>query len=124
MPIDETQLSEQLTEDIPNPVRATYLLLARAKLPADLDVSTSGHGYIEKELRYKLNGRWYFSAVLNKSWVLWYFRRPALTDLGKEPSELLSLFPASELTGSAEVKIRIEDMMTAHAVLGWISQNV
>ena len=64
-----------------------------------------------------------FSAVLNNSWVLWYFRRPALVGLGTDADELLQIFPSAELTKKQEVKLRIQDLETAYAVLGWVLQN-
>ncbi|HEX9857612.1 MAG TPA: hypothetical protein VGA75_04595 [Paracoccaceae bacterium] len=112
MLLNEEKLRAHLTGDIDGAARSIYLLFAHAKLPNGMQVRAGGHGYIEKELRFQLNDRWYFSAVLNRSWVLWYFRRPALSDLGKEPEELLQLFPTAENTGSNEVKLRIQDLAT------------
>lgn len=120
---DKEKLHEQLAGPIDDGVRAVYLLLAHAKLPDGFQIRPAGHGFIEKELRFELDERWYFSAVLNKSWVLWYFRRPALAGLGKDAEELLQIFPSAELTKKEEVKLRIQDLETAYAVLGWILQN-
>lgn len=120
---DKDKLPEQLTDPIEDDVRAVYLLLAHAKLPDGFHVRPAGHGFIEKELRFELDEQWYFSAILNKSWVLWYFRRPALTGLGKDAEELLQIFPSAELTKKREVKFRIHDLETAYAVLGWVLQN-
>lgn len=120
---DKEKLHEQLAGTIDNSVRAAYLLLANAKLPDGFHIRPAGHGYIERELRFELDERWYFSAVLNKSWVLWYFRRPALAGLAKDAEELLQIFPSAELTKKEEVKIRIQDLETAYAVLGWVVQN-
>lgn len=70
------KLHEQLAGPIDYSVRAVYLLLAHAKLPDGFQIRPSGHGFIERELRFEIDERWYFSAVLNKSWVLWYLFRP------------------------------------------------
>lgn len=120
---DKGKLHEQLAGPINDSVRAVYLLLAHAKLPGGFHIRPAGHGYIERELRFELDERWYFSAVLNKSWVLWYFRRPALARLAKDAEELLQIFPSAELTKKEEVKLRIQDLETAYAVLGWVQQN-
>ncbi|WP_333848109.1 hypothetical protein [Phaeobacter italicus] len=117
------KLHEQLAGPIDYSVRAVYLLLAHAKLPDGFQIRPSGHGFIERELRFEIDERWYFSAVLNKSWVLWYFRRPALAGLRKDAEELLQIFPSAELTKKKEVKLRIQDLEAAYAVLGWIQQN-
>ncbi len=120
---DQEKLHKQLAGPIDDSVRAVYLLLAHAKLPDCFDIRPYGHGYIERELRFELDERWYFSAVLNKSWVLWYFRRPALAGLEKDAAELLQIFPKAELTKNEEVKLRIREPETAYAVLGWVLQN-
>jgi len=123
MLLDREKLDEQMLNYTDGPVKSSYLLLAHAKLPEGLTVRPHGHGYISRELRFEFSDRWYFSAVLNKSWVLWYFRRPALKGLGKAPHEVASHFPTAELTGQREVKLRLYDETTARAVLGWISEN-
>lgn len=120
---DKEKLSEQLAGPIDDSVRAVYLLLAHAKLPDGYHIRPAGHGFIEKELRVEREERWYFSAVLNKSWVLWYFTRPALAGLGQDAAELVQIFPSAELTKKEEVKLRIHDLETAYAVLGWVQQN-
>jgi hypothetical protein len=121
--IDETKLDEQLSSDLDGSVRSIYLLLAHAQLPNNMTVRPHGHGYISRELRFEIEGRWDFSAVLNQSWVLWYFRRPVLAALEKNPEDILSIFPTAQLTGQSEVKLRIHDQVTAYAVLGWVTQN-
>ena len=120
---DKGKLHEQLSGPIDDNVRAVYLLLAHAKLPNGFHIRPTGHGFIESELRFELDERWYFSAVLNNSWVLWYFRRPALAGLGIEAEELLQVFLNAELTKKNEVKLRIQHLETAYAVLGWLLQN-
>ncbi|WP_299934562.1 hypothetical protein [uncultured Pelagimonas sp.] len=120
---DKEKLHEQLARPVDDSVRAVYLLLAQAKLPDGLIVRPAGHGFIESELRFELDERWFFSAVLNKSWVLWYFRRPALAELAIDPEELRQIFPGAELTKKKELKLHIRNLETAYAVLGWVLQN-
>ena len=120
---DEAKLDEQLNSEMDKSVRAIYLLLAHARLPDLMTVRPYGHGYISRELRFEVEGRWDFSAVLNKSWVLWYFRRPAFAALEENPEDLLRVFPSAELTGQNELKLRVHDQFTAFAILGWVTQN-
>lgn len=122
--IDEQVLANQLEETTSATVRTIYQLFARANIPTALSSQFGGHGYIDKELRFFRDGRWYFAAVLNKSWVLWYFRRPAISDLGLSPDDLNQTFPSAEVTSRAEVKIRVQDSVTAYAVIGWLFQEL
>lgn len=124
MLVDEEKLHHQLADPLDDCVRAVYLTLAQAKLPDGFQIRPASNGYIEKELRFEVDGRWLFSAVLNKSWVLWYFRKPAFTDPGKDAKVLLNIFPDAQLNEKNEVKIRIRDLKFAYAVLGWVQQNV
>ncbi len=123
MLVDAEKLEAQLNGDFDETVRSIYLTLANAKLPDSMTVRPDAHGYISRELRFEINSRWYYSAVLNQSWVLWYFRRPALSDLAIEPEELVQIFATAELTGKREVKLRIKDFVTVHAILGWMHQR-
>ncbi|WP_170390691.1 hypothetical protein [Ruegeria arenilitoris] len=107
MTIDEQELAKQIGENTSMAARTAYQLFARANLPTALSSQLGGHGYIDRELRFSRDGRWYFAAVLNKSWVLWYFRRPAITDLGLSLDELVQTFPGAEVTSAAEVKVRV-----------------
>ena len=123
MLVEAEKLKAQLNGDFDETVRSIYLTLANAKLPGSMTVHPGAHGYISQKLRFEVNSRQYCSAVLNQSWVLWYFRRPAMSDLTIEPEELVQIFVTDELTGQREVKLRIKDIGTAHAVLGWMHQN-
>lgn len=124
MLLDEVKLQEQLRDNLSGEVRSIYLLFAHATLPEALTVRPSGHGFISRELRFEYDDKWYFSAVLNKSWILWYFRRPALSALAIAPQEIIEFFQAAEVTGQDEVKLRVNDHLTALAILGWIGQKL
>ncbi|TBN46965.1 hypothetical protein EYF88_15730 [Paracoccus sediminis] len=124
MLVDDEQLHRQLADPLDDRVRAVYLLLAQAKLPDGFQIRPASNGYIQKELRFEIDERWLFSAVLNKSWVLWYFRKPAFTGPLKDAKMLLRVFPNAELNNKNEVKIRLRDLKDAYAVLGWVQQNV
>lgn len=122
--IDEQELAKQIGEDTSTAARTVYQLFARANLPTALTSQFGGHGYIDRELRFVRDGRWYFAAVLNKSWVLWYFRRPAISDMNLCLDNLIQTFPGAEVTPRAEVKIRVQDPVTAYALLGWLFQEL
>ncbi|WP_136634287.1 hypothetical protein [Pseudooceanicola onchidii] len=124
MAIDEQELAKQIGDNTSMAARAAYQLFARANLPTALSSQFGGHGYIDRELRFSKDGRWYFAAVLNKSWVLWYFRGPAISDLGLSLDELVQTFPGAEVTSAAEVKVHIQDPVTAYAILGWLFQKL
>ncbi len=123
MLIEADKLNEQVQEPCDATVKEVYLALAHATLPEGLTVRPTGHGYISRELRFETDGKWHYSAVLNKNWVLWYFRRPALKARKTDTGEIQMHFPDAEVTGQGEVKLRIHNMNSALAVLGWIHQN-
>ena len=122
MMVDQHQLEEQLRAAgaIDGAVRDAYLTCAHAQFHDGTTVHPTGHGYIERELRFEAEGDWLYSAVLNKKWVLWYFRKPALNaglfDLGKTKER----FPASEETSRGELKLRVRSSPEARAVLQWV----
>lgn len=124
MTIDEQELAKQIGENTSAAAHTAYQLFGRANLPMALSPQFGGHGYIDRELRFVRDGRWYFAAVLNKSWVLWYFRRPAISDLGLSLDELVQTFPGAEVTSGNEVKVRVQDQVTAYAILGWLFQKL
>lgn len=116
-------LDTQLQEGGFSATEPIYRLLAGAKYPAGITVRPTGHGYIHSELRLERDGAWLCAAVLNKSWVLWYFRKPLLTSLGMAPAEITAVFTGAETTGQNEVKLRLTDEQEVYAVLGWLHQH-
>ncbi|MCE0504888.1 hypothetical protein LR948_05965 [Roseivivax sp. GX 12232] len=122
MTIDEQELAKQIGGNTSAAAGTVYQIFARANLPCALSSQFGGHGYIDRELRFVRGERWYFAAVLNKSWVLWYFRRPAISDLNLSIEDLIQTFPGAEVTTGAEVKIRVENPVLAYAIIGWVFQ--
>ena len=120
----ETTVQDQLKKPVDEIVRSIYVLLANSRFTNTLRARPTGHGFIENELRFELNDNWMCSAVLNRSWILWYFRRPLLGRLGIEPTAILRVFPNANVTNRNEVTLRISDLATAYAVLGWLCQNM
>lgn len=102
-------------------VREAYLTCANARLPEGWTVRAAGHGYIARELRFEAQGKWFFSAVLNQKWVLWYFRKPAM-NAGLVDAELTrARFRTAEGNDRGEIKLRIRTPEEALGVLEWIS---
>ncbi|MGR3493311.1 MAG: hypothetical protein ACU0DW_14745 [Shimia sp.] len=122
MLLDPQRLEEQLRDAsaVDAAVRDAYLACAHAQFPNGITVRPSGHGYIERELRFEAEGDWLYSAVLNQKWVLWYFRKPALNAGHIDPGNTKERFPASEETSRGEIKIRVRSSSEARAVLKWI----
>ncbi|MFN3953344.1 MAG: hypothetical protein ACK4LQ_02755 [Pararhodobacter sp.] len=122
MLVDGDKLEKQLQDakSVEEPVRRAYLMLAHARLPGGMTVRPSGHGYIERELRFEKDGSWQYAAVLNQKWILWYFRKPALaTGLVDEPG-ILAQFPDAQRTALGEFKIRLRTPEAASNVLRYI----
>ncbi len=118
MLIDADCLEKQLRDKKPEEaVAKAYRVLASARF---FTVRPGDHGYIEHELRFEANGHWLYAAVLNKKWILWYFRKPALKQKLVEKSEIEAHFPAAEATKYGELKLRVFNAEEARAVLQFI----
>lgn len=120
MLFDEPKLLEQIEWVTDDRIRQTYLVFAHAQLPYGYTIRPTNHGYIERELRIEQGHDWLFSAVLNKRWVLWYFRKPALK-LGLLDAETtLARFQGAQMTGKGEISLRVTDPNTATMIVQWI----
>jgi hypothetical protein len=124
MLLNAAALDAQLADHIDDGVRKAYLTLAHANLPDGMTVRPASHGFISRELRFEANGRWLYSAVLNRKWVLWYFRKPALNAGLVEMVPTRARFPESELTGGGEIKFKFRTAEEANAVLDWIRKDL
>lgn len=119
--LDPNAVEEQLQVVGPEiAVRDAYLAFANAEPRNGITIRTAGHGYVANELRFEQDGRWLYSAVLNKRWVLWYFRRPAFTAGLVHQDATLARFPDAEVTNADEIKLRVRDVPTARAVIAFI----
>lgn len=114
------KVEEQLNGPVDASVREAYLTFAHARLPAGMTVRPTGHGYISRELRFEDANGWHYSAVLNKKWVLWYFRRPAIAADIVQEALTMARFPGAETTTRGEIKLRVFDAAQAREVLDWI----
>lgn len=123
MLINAEALEDQLRQPVNTAVREAYLALAHARLPDGITVRPASHGYISRELRFEAEGDWLYSAVLNRQWVLWYFRRPALNSSLIRTRQTLARFPEAEATTRNEIKLRVFEPVEAHAVLDWIGAD-
>lgn len=101
-------------------VRRAYMTLAYARLPDGMTVRPASHGFIERELRFEEGERWLYSAVLNRKWILWYFRKPALAAGCILQAATCSRFPGAEISSRGEIKLRLKTPVDAETVLSWI----
>lgn len=120
MLLNPSALEEQLSHPVEDAVREAYLAFARARVPEGMTVRPAGHGYIARELRFESDGAWFFSAVLNQKWVLWYFRKPAINAGFIQADRTRASFPAAETSERGEIKLRVRNAEDARAVLNWI----
>ena len=120
MPSFKQQVEKQLQNTDDLVIRSVYHVFANLKMPDGYTIRPTGHGYITNELRFEVNNRWHFSAVLNQRWVLWYFRLPAIKDIPLDVEHIASVFQQSETTKAGEVKLRVNDLKTAYAIFGYI----
>lgn len=102
-------------------VRDAFAAFAHAEYPGGLTARATSKGFIAHELRIEDGDFWYFSAVLNEEWVLWYFRKPAFRDHLVEADAVRAAFPTAHVTPKGEVSLRVRDAQTAQAVIAHLS---
>ena len=116
-------LEDHFAEIDPTPdVREAYRTLANAQLPNGVDVWKGGHGYIKCELCFgtESDNVSFYRAVLKKSWVLWYFRKPALTRKLFDPDKTLRRFEGAKDRGDGEITLPLHNATDALEVIEWI----
>ncbi|MBN8294487.1 hypothetical protein JI664_21115 [Rhodobacter sp. NTK016B] len=101
-------------------VREAFIAFAHAEYPGGLDVRPSSNGFKAHELRIGSGENWYFSAVLNEEWVLFYFRKPAFRDKLLDGKVLRAAFPEARVTPKQELALRVTDAAMAEAVIAQI----
>jgi predicted Zn-dependent protease len=117
------RLSEQVGVIEANGVREAYLRFALSLSDLiDARLVPSGHGYIERELRFYVSDNWYFAAVLSKNWVLFYFRWPALRDGFVDAAQICARFSEAETTPAKDVKLRVTDLRSATRVCNFLAE--
>jgi len=105
-------------------VREAYLRFALSlEGQQGLSLKPDSHGFIEKELRFYSGEDWYFSAVLNSGWVLFYFRNPAFRDALFDRSDVLTRFPEAEATKAKDIKLRVYDLEAATNICQFILER-
>lgn len=97
--------------------REAFTLFAHAEYPGGLSARVTSKGFIAHDLRIEGGEQWYFSAVLNEDWVLWYFRKPAFRDGLVDAEAVRAAFPAAHQTPKGELSLRVADAETARAVI-------
>ena len=117
------RLATQIAQIDNADVRNAYLRFAFSlNGQRGLALQPDSHGYIESELRFYAGTEWYLSAVLNKQWVLFYFRNPAIRDGFLDGSEISRAFTDAELTKAKDYKLRLADLPEASKVCAFILQ--
>ena len=125
MSINDHELKQRMQEVKPveEAVREAFLMLAHAEPPTGMTVYPWGHGYIKCELRFEANGEWRYAAVLNKKWILWYFRNPALKSgiIGRDAIQ--DRFPQAVRRNDGEIKLKLYNAQEALSVLEYLPEN-
>ena len=117
------KLSEQVGVIEANGVREAYLRFALSLSDLiDARLVPTGHGYIERELRFYVSDDWYYAAVLSKNWVLFYFRWPALRDGFVDATQICARFSEAEKTPAKDVKLRVTDLRSATQVCNFLAE--
>lgn len=109
--------AEHLAQAREGGVREAFAAFAHADYPGGLTARPTSKGFIAHDLRIESGETWYFSAVLNPDWVLWYFRKPAFRDGLVDFNRVRATFPASHITPRGEISLRITDAAGAQAVI-------
>ncbi|WP_370206558.1 hypothetical protein [Pararhodobacter marinus] len=101
-------------------VRDAFMTFAHAEYPGGLTTRATSKGFIAHDLRIEKGDTWYFSAVLNQEWVLFYFRKPAFRDKLLDGKALRAAFPLARVTPKQELALRVTDGAMARAVIAQI----
>lgn len=101
-------------------VRDAFSAFAHAEYPGGLTARATSNGFKAQELRIEKDETWYFSAVLNDEWVLFYFRKPAFRDKLIDGKTVRAAFPEARVTPKDELALRVTDLATAQAVIAQI----
>ena len=109
---------DHLAQARPGGVREAFLAFAQADYPGGLTARATSKGFIAHDLRIEHGETWYFSAVLNEGWVLWYFRKPAFRDGLVDFDTVLATFPAAHVTPRGDISLRVTDAAAAQQVIG------
>ena len=102
-------------------VREAFLAFAHADYPGNLTARATANGFKAQELRIERGDNWYFSAVLQADWVLFYFRKPAFRDGLVDPDEIEATFPEAHVTPKGEISLRVTDAAMAARVIAGLA---
>lgn len=80
----------------------------------------------KKSVHFKSGGKAHYAFIANADWLLWYFRRPGLTDGLFTFQEVLRRFPSSDYSKRSnpdrrEVVLRIETPEAARDLLDFVT---
>jgi hypothetical protein len=88
--------------------RAFLFLITDAKTRSAYDVRPGTHGYIP-DFRYYRQEKWLYAFIPNQRSLLWYFRRPLLTQVDVDFSFLETEFAEVSVTNGKEISVRIHN---------------
>ena len=122
MLLDPDLFAKHLAHAPEGGVRDAFLIFAHADYPGGLTARPTSKGFIDHDLRIEGGGNWYFSAVLNQGWVLWYFRKPAFRDGLAGFDATRAAFPDSKVSPSREITLRVRNAEAARAVIDHLNR--
>ena len=77
---------------------------------------------VVRDFRFKsADGTLPFAFVVNRRWLLFYFRLPSLGPVGFSPKRILSSFPEAKMNRRGEWTIRLHDVEDVRVLLKLLS---
>ncbi|MCK5607451.1 hypothetical protein KAR91_36540 [Candidatus Pacearchaeota archaeon] len=110
-----TTYLEYITED--NVKRAYLYIIGSSACLRDYVCYPSEHGFIERDFRFDYNKKWYFSCVINKKSLLFYFRLPCQSNPKYNRESIINNFPVDK----DKYTLRIYDIDMAIRVMCYIA---
>jgi hypothetical protein len=99
--------------------QALFLLITDLKTNSPLSPTFGDHGVI-KDIRFLLSERNYFALTVNDGWLLWYFRRPAISDGLVDTQDVKARFPTAQEKSNSEWAVRIHSFNEATDVANYV----
>ena len=89
----------------------------------NFDVEYRSKGFIEHDLKICKSDKYLFGAILNKNWVLWYFRLPSFADDDLMARQIKNQFSEVVPNKIGELKLRIRNSDESRALVNWLVNN-
>ena len=114
------QLLENLGRIRDAKVRAAFLyLVTEAKTRAGYEAKPGKHGRI-LDFRYYRDEKWLYAFIPNQNSLLWYFRRPLLSEQTVDLSALRDVFDEVAVTNGEEITVRLNSLEDAERILSFL----